>query len=114
LAKILVALVLIAGAAYFIYTRVGRTTSEEEVLVANLHERYNVVVNKFLGAIGRSGAIGLDTTFDAETAANQVLKIRAELAQLRPRLTEATAIRKAAALAAKIEAFCEKNKIIGP
>lgn len=112
--KTLVVLLLIAGAAYFIYQQIGRTPSEEEQLVASLRERYAVVVNKFTSAVGRSGLIGMDTTFDTETAVTQIRKIRAELAELRMKLTEPKAIRSADALAEKIEAFCKKNEITRP
>jgi predicted Zn-dependent peptidase len=112
--KTLVILLLIAGAGYFIYQQVGRTPSEEEMLVTHLRERYAVVVNKFTSAVGRSGMIGMDTTFDTETAVTQIQKIRAELAELRRKLTEAKAIRKADELSEKIEAFCKKNEITRP
>lgn len=112
--KTLVVLLLIAGAGYFIYQQVGRTPSEEEMLVTHLHERYAVVVNKFTSAVGRSGMIGMDTTFDTETAVTQIQKIRSELAELQKKLTEERAIRKARELSEKIEAFCKKNEITGP
>ena len=112
--KRLVVLLLIAGAAYFVYQQIGRTRSEEEQLVTSLRERYAVVVNKFTSAVGRSGLIGMDTTFDTETAVTQIQKIRAELAELRRKLTEPKAIRSADALAEKIEAFCKKNEITRP
>jgi len=112
--KTLVILLLIAGAAYFVYQQIGRTPSEEEQLVASLRERYAVVVNKFTSAAGRSGMIGMDTTGDTEAAVNQIQKIRTELAELRQKLTEAKAISKAAELSDKIENFCKKNDIIRP
>jgi len=114
MAKGLLVLILVAGAAFFIYRQTSQKPSEEEAMVASVRERYAVVVNKFLSAAGRSGAIGMDTTLDSETAATQVLKLRAELAQLRKTLTEEKAIRKADALAEKIEYFCKKNDIIRP
>jgi len=112
--KTIVVLLLIAGAAYFVYQQVGRPPSEEEMLVTHLRERYAVVVNKFTSAVGRSGLIGMDTTFDTETAVNQILKIRDELAELQRKLTEPKAIGKARALSEKIEAFCKKNEILRP
>ncbi|RPI99591.1 MAG: hypothetical protein EHM31_09865 [Candidatus Aminicenantes bacterium] len=112
--KTIVVLLLIAAAGYFVYQQVGRTPSEEEQLVSHLRERYSVVVGKFTSAVGRSGLIGMDTTFDTETAVTQIQKVRAELAELRGKLTEARAISKAAALSEKIEAFCKKNEILGP
>ena len=112
--KTLVILLLIAGAAYFVYQQIGRTPSEEEMLVTHLRERYAVVVNKFTSAVGRSGMIGMDTTFDTETAVTQIQKVRAELAELRKKLTEERAIRKADELSEKIEAFCKKNEILRP
>lgn len=114
MAKGLIVLVLIAGAAFLIYRQTSQRPSEEEALVASIRERYAVVVNKFLSAAGRSGAIGMDTTLDSETAATQVLKLRDELAQLRKTLTEEKAVRKADELAEKIENFCRKNDIIRP
>ncbi len=112
MAKTLVILLLIAGAAYLIYQQVGRTPSEEEMLVKHLGERYAVVVNKFTSAAGRSGLIGMDTTGDTEAAVNELQKIRTELAGLRKKLTEEKAINKAAELSDKIEYFCKKNDIL--
>lgn len=114
MAKALLVLVLIAAAAFLIYRQTGRTDSEEEAMVASVRDRYAVVVNRFLGAVGRSGAIGMDTTFDSESAAGQVLKLRDELTRLRKTLTEEKAMRKADELAEKIEYFCKKNDIIRP
>lgn len=114
MAKRFLVLLLIAGAAYFIYQRTSLKPSEEEAKVASVKDRYVVVVNKFLSAVGRSGAIGMDTTLDSETAVSQVLKVRSELALLRKSLTEERAIQKADELAEKIEAFCRKNDIIRP
>ena len=114
MAKKLLVLILIAGAAYFIYQRTNHPPSDEDAMVTSVKDRYAVVVNKFLSAAGRSGAIGMDTTYDSETAAAQILKLRAELAELRNRLTEERAISKARELAEKIEDFCKKNDIIRP
>jgi len=114
MAKGLLVLVLIAGVAFFIYRQTSQKPSEEEALVTSIRERYVIVVNKFLSAVGRSGAIGMDTTLDSETASVQVLKLRAELARLRQTLTEERAIGKADELAEKIENFCKKNDIIRP
>jgi hypothetical protein len=111
--KTIVVLLLIAGAAYFVYQNVGRTPSEEEQLVSHLRDRYIVVVNQFTSAAGRSGLIG-DSVYDAEAAVNQIQKVRAELAALSGRLTEPKAIRLAASLSEKLEAFCKKNDILGP
>ncbi len=112
--RTIVALVLIAGAGYFVYQQVGKTPSEEEMLVEHLRDQYAVAINRFTSAVGRSGMIGLDTTFDSETAVSQILKIRAELAQLQEALTEEKAVRQAAALSEKVEAFCKKNEILRP
>jgi hypothetical protein len=112
--KTIVVLVLIVAAAYFVYQQTSGTSSEEVQLVKHLSERYAVVVNKFLSASGRAGSIGMDTTFDSETAVVQIKKVQAELAQLRETLTEEKAIAKADALAEKIAYFCKKNDITPP
>ena len=114
MAKKLFVLILIAGAAYFIYQRTNHPPSEEDAMVASIKDQYAVVVNKFLSAAGRAGAIGMDTTFDSESAAAQIVKLRAELAQLRNKLTEERAIGKARDLAEKIDNFCRKNDILSP
>jgi hypothetical protein len=112
--KTLVVLILIAGAGYFVYQQVGRTVSDEEMLVTHLSERFAVLVSKFTSAVGRSGLIGMDTSFDTETVVAQIQKIRTELAELRRKLVEDRAISKADRLSEKIEAFCKKNEITRP
>jgi hypothetical protein len=102
--KSFLVLVLIVAAAFFIYQQTNHKPSEEEATVTSVRERYAVIVNKFLSAVGRSGAIGMDTTLDSETAVTQVLKLRAE----------ERALRKADELAEKIDNSCRKNDIISP
>jgi hypothetical protein len=114
MAKTLIIILLIAGAAYFIYQQVGRPASAEEQLVTHLRERYAVTLNKFASAAGRSGALNMDTLSDTETAVNEIQQLRTELADLRKKLTGAKAIRKADELSEKIEYFCKKNDIIRP
>jgi hypothetical protein len=114
MAKRLIVFLLIVGAAYLIYQQTNHPTTEEDQLVLNLRERYDVIVSKFTSASGRSGMIGMDTTGDTGAAVNQVQKLRTELAELQRKLTEERAIRKAAELSEKIEYFCKKNDIIRP
>ncbi|MBP1660133.1 MAG: hypothetical protein H6P95_1325 [Candidatus Aminicenantes bacterium] len=114
MAKTLVVLLLIAGAGYFIYQRTNATPSEEEQLVSHLQERFVAALNKFTSAAGRSGMIGLDSTYDIDSVINQIKQIRTELAALRGKLTEAKAVRKADALSERIENFFKKNEILGP
>jgi hypothetical protein len=109
--KTIVALLLIAGAAYFVYQKVGQTPSEEVQLVEHLGERFEAVVSKFSSAQSRAGLIG-ESIFDAAATADLARKIRTELAELRARLTEGRAIRKADVLSEKVERFCQKNDII--
>lgn len=114
MAKRLIIFLLIVGAAYLIYQQTNHPTTEEDQLVLNLRERYDLIVTKFTSASGRSGMIGMDTTGDTGAAVNQVQKLRTELAELQRKLTEERAIRKAAELSEKIEYFCKKNDIIRP
>ncbi|MGZ5488730.1 MAG: hypothetical protein ACXWF4_09375 [Candidatus Aminicenantales bacterium] len=112
--KALVVILLIAGAGYLVYQQIGRTPPEEEMLVDHLNDRYAVLVNKFTSASGRSGSLGMDTTYDSETVVVEIQKIQSELAELRQKLIEERAVRKADRLSEKIEAFCKKNEIIRP
>lgn len=114
MAKRLIVFLLIVGAAYLIYQQTNHPTTEEDQLVLNLRERYDLIVSKFTSASGRSGMIGMDTTGDTGAAVSQVQKLRTELAELQRKLTEERAIRKAAELSEKIEYFCKKNDIIRP
>ena len=114
MAKTIVVLLLIAAAGYFIYQQVGRTPSDEEMLVTHLRERYAVQVNRFTSAVGRSGMVGMDSTYDTDSVIGQIKKIRAELTAMRRQLTEEKAIREADALAERIEAFFKKNEITRP
>ena len=114
MAKTLLVLLLIAGAAFLIYRQVNVAPSEEVRLVKDLQDRFAIVINRFTSASGRSGMIGMDTSDQIETSVDQTLKLRAELADLRKRLTEAAAIKRADKLSEKIEYFCKKNDIIRP
>lgn len=110
--KALIILLVAVAAGYFLYNSMNQSRSEEEELVAGVRARYVEAVNKFLKAVRFGAGLGMDNTMDVEAASNEVLKVRAELAKLRPELTEATAILKAEELADKIEEFCRKNDII--
>ena len=114
MARVLLVLLIIAAAGYFIYQQTGRAPTDEDLLVDGLKERYAVAVNKFTSAVGRSGMLGVDTTFDLDDVVEQIKKVRTELADLRGRLTEARAIRKADALSVKVEYFCKTNNILRP
>jgi hypothetical protein len=114
MARVLLVLLIIAAAGYFIYQQTGRAPTDEDLLVDGLKERYAVAVNKFTSAVGRSGMLGVDTTFDLDYVVEQIKKVRTELADLRGRLTEARAIRKADALSVKVEYFCKTNNILRP
>ena len=87
--KTIIVLLLIAGAAYFVYQQVGRTPSEEEQLVGHMRDRYAVVVGKFTSASGRAGLTGMDSTLDSETAVVQIQKLQAELTRLEEGMSEA-------------------------
>jgi uncharacterized protein HemX len=112
--KVLIVLVLIAGAAYFLYQRSNVASSEEVQLVQDLQARFSEALNQFTSAAGRSGMIGIDTTFDTESTVVKIEKIRKELAALRERLKEAKAIERADKLSEKIEYFCKQNDIRWP
>ena len=112
--KVLIVLVLIAGAGYYIYNRSQVAQSDEVFKVKNIQERFSLALNKFTSAAGRSGVIGIDTTFDTEATVKQIEDIRRDLAELRKRLTEPAAITRANKLAEKIEYFCKQNNIIRP
>lgn len=110
--KALIILVVAIAAGYFLYNTMNESHSEQEGLVDGVRARYTEALNKFLKAVRYGAGLGMDNTMDVEAASNEVLKVRAELAKLRPELTEATAILKAEELADKIEEFCRKNDII--
>jgi hypothetical protein len=112
--RALLVLILIAGAAFFIYHRSEVARSEEVQLVKHLQGRFAEALNRFTSAAGRSGTIGLDTTFDTEASVTEIEKIRKELAELRKTLTEAEAIKRADRLSEKIEFFCRQNNILRP
>jgi hypothetical protein len=108
--KALIILVVAVAAGLFLYNYMKHADSEEAALVDGIRARYVGAVNKFLKAGSMAG--GLDTNLDAESAANEILGIRAELAALQKSLTETKAIRKADKLADKIERFCRQHSII--
>lgn len=112
--KALIVLVLIAGAAYFIHRQSQVASSEEVQLVRDLQARFSVALNQFTSAVGRSGTIGIDASYDTEASVTKIEKIRKELAELRERLTEPAAVKRADTLAEKIDFFCQKNNILLP
>jgi hypothetical protein len=112
--KKLIVLALILGAAYVIYQRVNKPQTEEDLRVAQLRDRYVVLVNKFTGAVGRAANLGVDTTFDVESVVIQLKELRTEVTEVRRTLNEERAIGKADDLADKITQFFKKNDITGP
>jgi hypothetical protein len=110
----LIILALILGAAYVIYQRVNKPQSAEDQRVAQLRDRYVVLVNKFTGAVGRAANMGVDTSFDVESVVIQLKELRTEVTEMRRTLTEERAIGKADELADKITQFFKKNDITGP
>jgi cell division protein FtsB len=110
--KALIILAVAIAAGYFLYNMMDESHSEQEGLVDGVRARYVEAVNKFLQAVRYGAGLGMDNSMDVEQASNEVLKVRAELAKLRPELTEAKAIASAEKLADKIEEFCRKNDII--
>ena len=114
MAKTIIILLLIAGAAYFVYMRLEHPASEEDLLVDHLNARFAALVNKFTSAAGRAGLIGVETSFDLDSVVNQIKGLQTELAEIRRKLTESRAIRKADKLTEKIDKFCRKNEILLP
>ncbi|HSA94628.1 MAG TPA: hypothetical protein VLJ16_01160 [Acidobacteriota bacterium] len=112
--RVLIVLVLIAGAAYYFYNRSQVAQSDEIFQVKNIQERFSLALNRFTSAAGRSGVIGIDTTFDTEAIVKQIEDIRKELADLRKTLTEPAAIKRADKVSEKIEYFCKQNNILRP
>jgi hypothetical protein len=110
--KALIILLVAVAAGYVLHNYMNRETSEEEDLVAGVRARYVEAVNKFFKAVRYGAGLGMDTSADVEQASGEVLKVRAELAALRPQLTEPGAVAKADKLAGEIEEFCRKNDII--
>ena len=110
----LIVLALVAGAVYFVYQRINRPMTEEDRMVANLRDRYSSLVTKFTSAMGRAGNIGMDTTFDVESAVTRIKELRNDVNELRGSLTEERAIGKADELANKIDEFFKRNEIKGP
>jgi hypothetical protein len=112
--KILIVVILIAGAAYFIHQRSTVSSSEEVFKVKHLQARFSEALNRFSSAAGRAGTMGIDTTFDTETTVTEIENVRKELAELRETLTETAAINKADKLSEKIAYFCKQNNILRP
>lgn len=110
--KALIILAVAIAAGYFLYNTMNESHSEQDGLVAGVRARYVEAVNKFLKAVRYGADLGMDNSMDVEQASNEVLRVRAELAKLRPELTEAKAMLEAEQLADKIEEFCRKNDII--
>ncbi|MBM3305039.1 MAG: hypothetical protein FJY79_03705 [Candidatus Aminicenantes bacterium] len=110
--KALIILAVAVAAGYFLYNTMNESHSEQDGLVAGVRARYVEAVNKFLKAVRYGADLGMDNSMDVEQASNEVLRVRAELAKLRPELTEAKAMLEAEQLADKIEEFCRKNDII--
>ena len=106
--KVILVILLIAIAAFFIYKQTHHPASDEELAVQAVDERFRAAQAKFMSAAGGGLTAGLDT---AEQAVIDVQKVRSELARLQKTLTEEKAVARAEELAAKIDEFCRKNDI---
>lgn len=108
--KKLAALVLVLAACFLGYNYFfdAPPASAEGRALSELEVRFEAA-NQRLQQAGRSaGVAGMDTTADFEAAHAAVLRVQADLQQLKGRITDDPSRKKAAALDAKISAFLDR------
>ncbi len=106
--KVILVLLLVGIAAFFILQKAKTPATAEELKVKAVEERFLSVQGKIMGAGGGTGPVDLDAT---ENFVRQMKRIRVEIADLKQTLTEEKALQQADELQYKIEEFCKRNDI---
>lgn len=109
--RFVIVILILAVAGYLAYTYISRPLSEEEQAVRDLEKRYDTASRAFAGSSRMSGMTGVDMSSGAEDAVKAVKRVRAELAELRPGLSEEKAVARAEALQVKIVEFYRINQL---
>lgn len=109
--KVLIWIIILVVIGYFAYNQFNQPLSDQEQAVKDLEGRFNTASRAFVGAVRMAGETGLDTTSDAEMAINKIKKIRTELSQLKPTLSEEGAIDRSDKLETRITEFYKKNDL---
>jgi len=104
-----IAAVAIIG--YLIYTQFVTPLSDQAKEVKQLEKRFNEATGDYIRAVRTAGEIGLATVSDAEDAIKTIRKVKTELEDMKKRLEEDDAIKRADKLEAKIKEFYQKNDL---
>jgi hypothetical protein len=109
--RAVIIIIILAVLAFLVYSFILSPQSEEEKMVRALEDEFDTAVGNFLRAGRTMAGTGLDTTSDVDDAVRKIKKVERDLKELKNKLTEESAQKKAEKLEAKIKEFVRKNEI---
>jgi hypothetical protein len=110
--KALIWILILGAIGYFGYTNFVKPLTAEENEVQLIENKYNAAVEEYMQAVRKMGGLGMDTVSDADGAIRKIRGTKEALLNLKRRLKDAAAIKKANALEAKMRQFYGKNDLI--
>lgn len=110
--RILIWILVLAVIGFLAYNLFFKSLTDEEKQVKELETKFNTALSQFVRAVRTTAEIAMATTSDAEDAVRRVKQVKTDLEQLRKRLNEEAAIKRAQKLEEKIKEFYKKNELL--
>lgn len=110
--KALIWILILGAIGYFGYTNYVKPLTGEEQEVKLIENKFDAAVEEYVQAVRKAGGLGMDTVSDTDAAIRKVRATKDALLNLKRRLKNEAAIKRANALEAKMRNFYGKNDLI--
>ena len=110
--RILIWIIVLAVIGFFAYNYFHSALSEEEKQVKELEKKFNAGVEQYVRAVRTTAEIAMATLSDSDDAVRKVKNVKKELEELKNRLKEEDALKKAEKLEERISEFYRKNELL--
>ena len=110
--RVLIWILVIAVIGFLAYNYFHSALSEEGKQVKEVEKKFNAAVEQYVRAVRTTAEIAMATLPDSDEAVRKVKNVKKELEELKKRLKEEDALKKAEKLEEKIREFYRKNELL--